>query len=70
MFIVFPLRVDVFVRCEFVTVRRVIRLIEADGWVQVRQKGSHRHFKHPTKVGLVKSRETSDENCHPRPCEA
>jgi len=28
-------------------------LIEDDGWVQVRQNGSHRHFKHPTKEGLV-----------------
>ena len=34
-------------------VRDVIRLIEADGWTQVRQRGSHRQFKHPTKPGLV-----------------
>jgi predicted RNA binding protein YcfA (HicA-like mRNA interferase family) len=26
---------------------------EADGWYQVRQRGSHRQFKHPTKPGLV-----------------
>jgi predicted RNA binding protein YcfA (HicA-like mRNA interferase family) len=31
----------------------VIRLIEADGWSQVRQRGSHRQFKHPQKPGLV-----------------
>jgi predicted RNA binding protein YcfA (HicA-like mRNA interferase family) len=36
-----------------VKVRDVIRMIEADGWEQVRQRGSHRQFKHPTKTGLV-----------------
>ena len=34
-------------------VRDVIALIEHDGWFQVRQRGSHRQFKHPTKAGLV-----------------
>jgi predicted RNA binding protein YcfA (HicA-like mRNA interferase family) len=34
-------------------VRDAIRLIEEDGWYQVRMKGSHRQFKHPTKPGLV-----------------
>jgi predicted RNA binding protein YcfA (HicA-like mRNA interferase family) len=33
--------------------REVISLIESDGWQQVRQKGSHRAYKHPTKVGIV-----------------
>jgi len=36
-----------------VKVRDVIRAIERDGWVQVRQKGSHRHFRHPTKPGIT-----------------
>ena len=35
------------------TVREAIRLVEKDGWVQVRQKGSHRQFHHPTKPGTV-----------------
>lgn len=34
-------------------VREIIRRIEADGWHQVRQRGSHRQFKHPTKPGAV-----------------
>ena len=34
-------------------VRQIIRLLEADGWYQVRARGSHRQFKHPTKPGLV-----------------
>ncbi len=29
-------------------VREVIRLLEAHGWVEIRSRGSHRHFKHPT----------------------
>ena len=35
------------------TVREIIKLIESDGWYQVRQKGSHRQFKHSFKTGLV-----------------
>lgn len=34
-------------------VRDVIRLIEEDGWTVVRQRGSHRQFKHGSKSGLV-----------------
>ena len=34
-------------------VRELISLIEADGWFQVRMKGSHRQFHHPTKAGTV-----------------
>ncbi len=33
-------------------VRDAIKLIEDDGWFLVRTRGSHRHFKHPTKPGL------------------
>jgi predicted RNA binding protein YcfA (HicA-like mRNA interferase family) len=28
------------------TVREVIRLLERNGWVEMRSRGSHRHFKH------------------------
>jgi predicted RNA binding protein YcfA (HicA-like mRNA interferase family)/predicted RNase H-like HicB family nuclease len=34
-------------------VAEVIGLLERDGWVQVRMRGSHRQFKHPSKPGLV-----------------
>jgi len=34
-------------------VKELIALIDADGWTQVRQKGSHRQFHHPTKPGTV-----------------
>jgi len=33
--------------------RDAIKMVEADGWVFFNQKGSHRHFKHPTKPGKV-----------------
>ena len=34
-------------------VRDLIALLEADGWFQVRMKGSHRQFHHPSKRGTV-----------------
>jgi predicted RNA binding protein YcfA (HicA-like mRNA interferase family) len=34
-------------------VRDIIRLIEDDGWYLARTKGSHRQYKHNSKVGVV-----------------
>lgn len=34
-------------------VKEVIKLIENDGWLFDRQKGSHRQYKHPIKKGVV-----------------
>jgi predicted RNA binding protein YcfA (HicA-like mRNA interferase family) len=31
----------------------IIKKLEADGWKLARSKGSHHHFKHGTKPGLV-----------------
>ncbi|MDA8389149.1 MAG: type II toxin-antitoxin system HicA family toxin, partial [Gammaproteobacteria bacterium] len=33
--------------------KRVIKRLEAEGWVLVRVKGSHHQFKHPLRGGLV-----------------
>lgn len=33
--------------------RDVIKMIEKDGWYMVRQKGSHKQYKHFLKKGLV-----------------
>jgi len=33
--------------------RRVIRAIEAEGWRHVRTTGSHWHFQHDTRLGIV-----------------
>jgi predicted RNA binding protein YcfA (HicA-like mRNA interferase family) len=35
------------------TVRDIIRQIEEDGWRHIATRGSHRQFKHPTKLGRV-----------------
>jgi predicted RNA binding protein YcfA (HicA-like mRNA interferase family) len=34
-------------------VSEILRLLANDGWYLVATKGSHRHFKHPTKPGRV-----------------
>jgi predicted RNA binding protein YcfA (HicA-like mRNA interferase family) len=34
-------------------ISEVISLLERDGWVLKRVTGSHRHFVHPSKPGLV-----------------
>ena len=34
-------------------VRDVLDLLQADGWVLVRTKGSHRQYKHPRKRGTL-----------------
>jgi predicted RNA binding protein YcfA (HicA-like mRNA interferase family) len=36
-----------------VKVSDLIAVLEKDGWFQVRMKGSHRQFHHPTKPGTV-----------------
>jgi predicted RNA binding protein YcfA (HicA-like mRNA interferase family) len=33
--------------------RDLIKRLRDDGWNQIRQKGSHRIFGHPTKPGLI-----------------
>lgn len=34
-------------------VKELIALLEADGWFQARQRGSHRQYHHPYKPGTV-----------------
>jgi predicted RNA binding protein YcfA (HicA-like mRNA interferase family) len=36
-----------------VTSTEVIRELKRDGWVEARVRGSHHHFTHPTKPGIV-----------------
>jgi len=38
---------------NWMKVRDVIKMIEADGWRLARTRGSHRHFVHPVKPGTV-----------------
>jgi len=36
-----------------VKVREIVQMLEDDGWLLVRTRGSHHQYKHPTKPGLV-----------------
>ncbi len=40
-------------------VREIVKIIENDGWVLNRTKGSHRQFKHQTKQLCTRSAEVS-----------
>ena len=33
--------------------KAIIKMLKQDGWFLKRVKGSHHHFKHPSKQGLV-----------------
>jgi predicted RNA binding protein YcfA (HicA-like mRNA interferase family) len=48
------------------TVRDMIKLVEADGWRQVAQAGSHRQFKHPGKPGPVTIAGKLSEDVYPK----
>ncbi len=43
-------------------VKEVIELLEADGWIQVSARGSHRQFKHPEKAGRVTVNGSKSDN--------
>ncbi|OAV75287.1 YcfA-like protein [Bacteroidales bacterium Barb7] len=45
--------------------KEIIRLIEADGWYFVRQKGSHMHFHHPVKEGTTTVPGSKNKNLAP-----
>lgn len=49
-----------------ITVREAISRIEKDGWVMVRQKGSHRQFRHPYKPGIVTIAGNPSLELHPK----
>jgi predicted RNA binding protein YcfA (HicA-like mRNA interferase family) len=34
-------------------IRDIVNIISEDGWFEVRQKGSHKQYKHSVKKGLV-----------------
>jgi predicted RNA binding protein YcfA (HicA-like mRNA interferase family) len=47
-------------------VRDMIRLLEQDGWVLDRTRGSHRQFKHRFKPGAVTVAGHPSEELHPK----
>jgi len=49
-----------------VKVREVLTLLRFDGWRLVRQRGSHRHFKHDEKPGVVTVPGKPNDDLHPK----
>ena len=33
--------------------RELLKILQQAGWIEVRQVGSHKHFKHPEKTNLI-----------------
>jgi predicted RNA binding protein YcfA (HicA-like mRNA interferase family) len=52
-------------------VREAIRIVEQDGWCQVKSGGSsHRQFKHPSKPGRVTIAGKSSDDLSPKTFES
>ncbi|MCC6329953.1 MAG: type II toxin-antitoxin system HicA family toxin [Acidobacteria bacterium] len=47
-------------------IREIIRLIENDGWVLTRTRGSHRQYRHSTKIGTVTIAGHPSDEIHPK----
>lgn len=48
-------------------VREILRILRDDGWVLLRQKGSHQQYAHPHKPGLVTvSFHSGGDDLHPK----
>ena len=52
-------------------VREAIRMVEKDGWFEVKSKGgSHRQFKHPSKPGRVTIAGKASDDLSPKTFES
>jgi len=47
-------------------VKYMVELIQADGWMLDRIRGSHRQFTHPTKPGTVTIAGKSSDDMYPK----
>jgi len=47
-------------------VKEAMRMIERDGWHQVKAKGGHRQYKHATKPGRVTIPGKPNDDLHPK----
>ncbi|MCH8043193.1 MAG: type II toxin-antitoxin system HicA family toxin [Planctomycetes bacterium] len=47
-------------------VRDILKLLRADGWEIVRQRGSHRQLQHDTKPGTVTVAGKPGDDLHPK----
>ena len=49
-----------------IKVREVVRMLVEDGWVLVRIRGSHHHYRHPGKPGIVTVPGNPSLDLHPK----
>jgi predicted RNA binding protein YcfA (HicA-like mRNA interferase family) len=49
-----------------VKVGHIIELLETDGWLLAVTRGSHRQFKHPSKLGRVTVAGKLSSDLHPK----
>lgn len=47
-------------------VRELLKLLDRDGWVIDRSRGSHRQLRHPSKPGTVTVSGHPSETAHPK----
>jgi predicted RNA binding protein YcfA (HicA-like mRNA interferase family) len=47
-------------------VRDAIKMIERDGWVHIRTRSSHRHYRHSSKPGTVTVPGNGNHDLHPK----
>ncbi len=47
-------------------VKEIIKIIEKDGWILSRTRGSHRQYKHRTKRGTVTIAGQPNDELHPK----
>ena len=47
-------------------VRDLIKMVERDGWILSRTRGSHRQYKHPIKAGTVTIAGHPSDELHPK----
>ena len=47
-------------------IRDIIRIIEKDGWILARTRGSHRQYRHPAKAGTVTIAGHPSDEIHPK----
>jgi len=48
-------------------VRDILKILQQDGWILIRSRGSHMQYAHPIKKGVVTvSYHSSNDDIHPK----
>ena len=58
--------VEIVLCTTLVKVRKIIYLVERDGWQRVHSKGGHRQYKHQSKKGRVTIAGHPSDDVHPK----